>query len=346
MTAIGNDAARNIDVPEEDVNAFLDLLTPEDASKKKPSAEEEKVVGKQPPQEDDSARTVETEETEVSAEEPEAEETEEEAAEEKETKHTFADDGAYVKVKVGDEEHEVPVKELQRLYGQEKALTQKSMEVAEARKRADADIAKGVAATTALLERAQKNWEPYSKIDFVLAAKDLSAEDYTNLRQAAQAAWENVQFLQTGVNDFVTQAAQRQSASLREQAKETLKVLAGPVEQGGIEGWNEELYGTIAKFAVEAGLKQEIVNNLVDASAIRLLNEARLYRLGKSKVVTKRINKTPTKVIKTKTAPETNTSSDKTNVSKAAKKLRLTGSTDDAAELFMASWAARDADSE
>jgi hypothetical protein len=50
----------------------------------------------------------------------------------------FADDDVYVKVTEGDAVHEVPLKNLTRLYGQEAALTRKSQEVAELRKTAEA----------------------------------------------------------------------------------------------------------------------------------------------------------------------------------------------------------------
>jgi hypothetical protein len=68
----------------------------------------------------------------------------------------FADDGAYVKLKVDGEEKEVPVKDLTRLYGQEAALTRKSQEVAEQRKQAEAESQKHVSALQVLLTRAQE----------------------------------------------------------------------------------------------------------------------------------------------------------------------------------------------
>lgn len=336
----------NMDVNDETVSSFLKGLMPEGASddtkKKLPVSEETPAV--EPAAKDDNASTADEDPADAPAKEtPEAKDGDEEADATKTDKHDYASEGAYVKVKVGDEEHEVPVKDLQRLYGQEQALTKKSMEVAETRKTADAELAKNVAASTALLERAKARFEPFSKIDFLLAAKDLSAEDYTSLRAAATAAYEDVQFLQSNMHTFAQEAQTRQHESLITQAKESLKVLGGPVDQGGIEGWNEALYNDIRKFGISAGLKPEIVHNLVDAAAIRLLNDAMLYRKGASKVITQRVNKSPTKVIKTKTAPEANTPGDKTNVNKAAKKLRASGSTDDAAEMLMAGWASRDA---
>lgn len=344
------------DVDQDAFDAFLGHLTGEDAkepSKPVAQATEEKVETptKQDGKEDVTADETATEEKdEASAEKPdaEAEETEEQADDKEETK-AFADDGAYVKIKVGDEEHEVPVKDLSRLFGQEKALTQKGMEVAEQRKAVDAKMAENVAASAALLERAQKRFEPYAKIDFILAAKELSAEEYSNLRAAATAAYEDVQFLQGNLNGFMQQAQQRQHESLVTQAKQSLEILSGPTEKGGIEGFNETVYNDIRKFGEEAGLSKEILHNLVDPVAIRLLNSARLYELGKkaSKTVTTKVNKTPKKIVKTSRAPDQNAVAGKNDQAKAQaalKRLRTTGDTDDAAEAFLGRWAARDAD--
>jgi hypothetical protein len=341
MTAIGNDAA--IDEfssdPESGFDAFLKRLQPPDAEK--PSGEEGKTKEQAAPEEKDETETPAEEGDESSAEKPEAEADEGEVGDQEETK--YADEGAYVKIKVGDEEHEVPVKDLSRLYGQEKSLTQKSMEVAEQRKSVDAEMAKNVAASAALLERAKARLAPYEKIDFHLAAKELSAEEYTQLRDAAKSAWEDVQFLQNNLNGFMQEAQARQHNALIEQAKECLKTLSGPVEQGGIEGWNEQLYDEVRAFGEKCGLRPEILQNLVDPAAYRLLHSAMLYERGKSKVQTVRVNKTPKKIIKTSQSPSS-TAPDKAKADAAKAKLQKTGSTDDAAALFMARWADRDAE--
>lgn len=328
-----------LDAPGDgDVEAFFKRLQPDDAAK--PSSEETKSEAKA--EEETKETETEAEETsETSAEKPEAEETTEAEGDEEAVK--YAEDGAYVKIKVGDEEHEVPVKDLSRLYGQEKSLTQKSMEVAEQRKTVDAEMAKNVAATASLLERAKARFAPYEKIDFHLAAKELSAEEYTQLRQAAQAAHEEVQFLQNNLTGFMQEVQQKQHNALIEQAKSCLKTLSGPVEQGGIEGWNEKLYDDIRSFATEQGLPAEVINSLAEPAAFRLLHSAMLYERGKSKVQTVRVNKTPKKVIKTSQSPSTATP-DQAKADKAKARLRKTGDTDDAAELMLARWADRDAE--
>jgi hypothetical protein len=349
MTAIHVDAAEQIsDAPHTESTGeteFLKRLMPSDAET--PSDTED--AKKTPANAGEDKADTETKETdEAAAEEPAADaETEETEAEKAAAlaARKYADEGAYVKVKVGDEVHEVPVKDLERLFGQEKALTQKSMEASTQRTAADAELQKNVAATGALLDRAKARFEPFSKVDFLLAAKELSAEDYTNLRNAAASAYEDVQFLEQNLNSHMQAAQTKQNETLVTQAKEALKVLSGPAEKGGIEGWTEALYNDIRGFAVSQGLDKNIVNQLVDPVAIKMLYNAMLFTRGQSKVITTKVNKTPTKVVKTTTPPAAARVTDSSaNVKKALKNLQETGSTDSAADAFMARWKDNDAD--
>lgn len=324
---------------------LLKRFMPPDADKK-PSGEKEKQE-RTAPEKDDDATEKPDEDEDTSAEKPEGDEDEEGDEDDKEGDKKFADEeGTYVKIKVGEEEHEVPVSELKRLYGQEASLTKKSMEVAEQRKVVTSELEKAAAGSAALLDRARARFEPYSKIDFHLAAKELSAEEYTALRNEALAAYEDVQFLEKNVGDVLGQIRQKQETDLVSAARESLKVLSGPAEDGGIEGWNEKLYDEIRAFAVQEGAPADTVNKLVDHWAIRLLHKAMLYDRGakmmqkKSDVKITKVNKTPKKVVKTSVGSNqsdgTNRSAD--NRDKALKKLRATGSDDAAVEAILAGW--------
>lgn len=344
MSAIGDDAPfTDQEFADSGADAFMSMFLPPDAEKPSGSEDDKKKNPGTPGEED--AVTEREDDAEGSAEKPETDE--EAEGSEKETeqpeKKYVDNDDVFVKYKVGDEEHEVSVKSLTRLAGQEQALTKKSMEVAEQRKTIEVELARNVAATNNLLDRAKKRFEPYSKIDFLLAAKELPADEYTNLRQAAVAAYEDVQFLEKGLNDLMTGVQKQQHDELVTKAQAAIKVLSGPVDQGGIEGWNEKLYDDIRSFAVTQGLDRQIVDNLVDPAALRLLNDAMLFRRGQSKVVTTKVNKTPKKVVKTTSAPTAATGGkDKSKVDAAMKRLRSSGSEDDAAEAFLASWESDD----
>lgn len=261
----------------------------------------------------------------------------------------YAEDGTYIKFTVDGEQKEISVKDVARLAGQEAALTKKSMEVAEQRKVADADLQRQAASSTALLARARERFEPFSKLDFHLLATQLPPEDYTVLRQSAQAAYEDVAFLEQHQDGFVKAIAERTQTTLREKAVKSLAILSGPTDKGGIDGWTEKLYDEIRAHAVANGAPAEVINQLTDAWAIRLIHEAMLYRRGKvksdgkSKVVVKKINKTPKRIVKT--SNDAATKGSKTlDANRAMKRLANSGSTDDAAAALLAGWANQDSD--
>ena len=137
--------------------------------KRKPSSEVENEDDSDAPKEEaddteDSEETLETEE-----DEGETEEAEEKPSKDK--KYVDSDE-TYVKVKVGDEDKEVSVKDLKRLYGQEASLTRKSQEVADQRRVADEGVAKNVAALNVLHEKAKLKAEPYKNIDWLAVSKN------------------------------------------------------------------------------------------------------------------------------------------------------------------------------
>jgi hypothetical protein len=343
MTAIGNDAATENDTdndlgPLNENEAAEELLRrfmpDEGKDAEKPS--EKKTPDEEPKRDADPEPTDDADE--APAEKPEAE-GDDAAAEGDGAK------GAFVKIKVGDEEHEVPVEKLTRLYGQEAALTKKSMEVAEQRKAAEADLAKQTAATAALLERARSRYEPYSKLDFHLLATQLEASDYTALRQSAQAAWEDVQFLEHHVDGFMSAVKEKQNADLVTRAQECLKTLSGPADKGGIEGWSEKVYDEVRAYAITEGAPKDTINQLVEPWAIKMIHSAMLYARGRDKaqVVTKKVNKTPTKIVKTTSSPTSSERGSADASKKAFSKLQESGQTDDAAEALIARWA-RDKD--
>src|SRR5512139_1810678 len=283
------------------VDDFLKSFLPPDALKKKPSeGTPESNVEETKPEEQEP----ETPESDESPDKDESEESSEET-DEKAEKRTYADDeGTYVKVKVGDTEHEVPVKDLKRLFGQEASLTQKSQQVADERKQVEAELAKNTAATQALLERAKARFEPYSKVDFLLAAQQLSPEEYTALRNEATKAYEDVQFLDQHLGAYMQQINAQQQTSLRERATVSLKELSSDDPDKGIPGFNEKVYDELRSYATsKLGVPPDIMNNLVDAWGIRVLHKAMLYDRGKDGVVTTKVNKTPKKIVKTTTTP-------------------------------------------
>lgn len=276
----------------------------------------------------------ETEETDEDPEEDSEEETEdaddEEESEETTEKKVLGDD-ALVKVKVGDQELEVSVKDLKRLYGQEAALTQKSQQVAEKRKAIEAESTKISASLERLYKKAEERWKPYAEIDMLVASKQLDTETFTALRKEAQEAYEDFRFITQEVDSFVAQTNQQRQVQQQEAAKEAVKTL-----KEKIPSWSPQLYDQIRDYAISVGMEAEVVNNVTNPVAIEMMHKARLYDESK-KIATKKKVATPKKVIKS-TSPVTRADVKTEKVTKTSNRLRSTGSVDDATDLFLSRW--------
>lgn len=314
--------------------AFLARFMPSgdpDASKKKELSEEGDTTEKTP------TTPEETEETSDPESPEETEETEEEAKP-KERKFTSDDDDTYVKIKEGEAEHEVSVKELKRLWGQEASLTRKSQEVADQRKHYEAETTKVVASYTSLLERAKAAAEPYTKINFLVAAQKLQPDELQGLMTEAQARFDDVKFLEEGLNQHLTELQTKQKATIAEQAQACVKTLSDPESPHHIPEWGDKVYGELRTFAVDSGLSKDIFNQLVDPAAMKLLHMAQQYKKGLSKVLTTKVNKTPKKIIKSTKVLPTPAQGDKAKADKAMARLKRDGDTDAAAEAFLTRW--------
>ena len=241
------------------------------------------------------------------------------------------DDDDEVEITVDKEKRKVSVKELKRLYGQEAALTKKSQQVATQRKEVEAQGAKHAAVLDQLYQRAHAKWEPYSKVDMLLASKELDTESFAALRAEAQAAYEEFQFVSMEADRFMSVAQARQQEQVKQKAQEAVKVL-----KERIPNWSNELYDKLRTYAVDNGFDPQITAQITDPSAIEMLYKARLYDEGK-KIKLKPKAKVPTKVIKSSNSKASDMTPSKGKA--AMLKLRESGSVDDAADAFMARWA-------
>lgn len=315
--------------------AFLTTLMKESPEEENPAEEDVRPTKEDKTKEDAENDSDDSEDSGDKS--PEDEEEDEEENEEEDARNVIEDDSeTYVKVKVDGEDRTVSVKDLKRLYGQEASLTRKSQEVSAKRKEAEELGARYVAGLTGLLQKAQAKANPYKQIDFLSAAQQLKPEELNALRQEALQAFEEEKYLGEELNTFMGNLQSQRQAQLVEKGREAVKEL-----KRDIPGWNEKVYNDVRHFAISSGLDVDIVDNLVDASAIKLIHKAMLYDKGKSGVVTKKKGKMPKTVIKTSKSSGSTTKDligNKAAASKALKRLELTGSTDDAAEAFLAKW--------
>lgn len=342
MSVIREDAAtvENTGAMSEDEAAealltrFMKDSPPEDGE-----ADDDVKPVKKPKTKDEDAEDESDSDSEDEDESPTADEDEEEGEGEEETDdRDYVEDDAekYVKIKVDGEDRPVSLKDLKRLYGQEASLTRKSQEVAKKRKEAEETGAKYVAGITGLLNKATQRANPYKQIDFVAAAQTLKPEEFNALRQEAETALGEEKYLGEELNNFMTNLHSQRQAQLIEKGREAVKEL-----KRDIPGWNEKVYNDIRHFAISSGLDVDVVDNLVDAAALKMIHKAMLFDRGKSGAVTKKKGPTPKKVIKTSKsgASAKDLIGGKTSAAKALKKLEASGSQDDAAEAFMARWA-------
>ncbi len=247
-------------------------------------------------------------------------------------KGTEVGDDVVVKIKVGDDEKEVSVKDLKRLYGQEAALTKKSQQVADQRKEVEAANQRAAAQLDRIHQKVAARWEPYSKIDMMVASKQLDTEQFTALRAEAQAAWDDYRFITQEVDQFVKASNEQRQTAIKAQALAAVDTL-----KERIPGWNQQVYDDVRAYAEKAGMAKVVIDGIADPFALEMIHKAMQFDKAKS-IVTKKVNKTPVKVLKTNTAVTSkDTKVDKTQA--AAKRLKASGSTDDAADMFLARWA-------
>ncbi len=349
MSAIDNDAANDIELfstamaPSDGEAAFLKSFEDEPEKKKAPSVDEDAT--------DDEATHDDADDTDGSDESPDEDSEDDVSGDDTETtpaaeKKYVDDDGHFVKIKVGDQEQEVAVKDLKRLFGQEASLTQKSTEVANARKAADAETTKHVTALNVLLNRATEKANPYRNIDWMAVSKDpnISAEAASALRDEAKRALDDESFLGQNLNAFMGEVQQRQGAERVEHAKSCIKTLTTPPSadapnENYIKGWSDKTYEDIRAFAIKQGMPKDIVNGTTDPAAIKLMHMAMLFKRGASKVATtKAVNKTPQKIVKSSSSPSAQPSKGTVGKASALKNLKATGSQDAAVDAFLASF--------
>lgn len=244
------------------------------------------------------------------------------------------DDDAMFKVVVDGAEKMVSAKELKRLAGQEASLTRKSMELAARRKEAEEIGSYHAQGLAQLVKMAEDEYRPYANIDFLVAAKELSAEELKALREEAKSKYEKYQFLTSELQTFTQRANEQRTRMMHEQAQATIAELSDP--EKGIPGWGPKLYEEVGNYAISKGMQPEVFTSILDAPSLRMLYDAYRYDRAR-KVTTKKKAQAPQKVLKSSASPDTGRfGNDKSKASLA--KLRQSGSRDDAVSALLSKW--------
>lgn len=195
---------------------------------------------------------------------------------------TPAGDDAIVEVKVGDETHKVPVKDLKRLFGQEAALTRRSQEVAAERAAVVQDAERARAVVSKALERAEARAKPYAEMDFWKLSRELDPGTFEQLRKDAREALDEVKFLREEDAAAAETITRHQKASVAAAAQACVQALSDPKSPHHVADWSPKLYGELVDFARAQGFAA--AGNITDPAAIKLLRMAMLYERGRTLV--------------------------------------------------------------
>jgi hypothetical protein len=265
---------------------------------------------------------------------------EDEDGEEDDDEPLAASDDQVVDISVNGESKKVSVKDLKRLYGQEASLTKKSQDLANQRKQSEEQLAQTHMSYQKLMERAEARYKPYADIDMLVASREMDAETFSQLRQDAKQAEDDLKFLQEESGQLVSQAQQNHQQATKEAAADCVKVL-----QEQLPDWGNELYADIRDYAVRSGLPKDQVDQYTDPQVIMLINKARLYdqskQSAKSKKAKAKLTKSKsgkTKVLSSKKAPPSKKSIQKANQQKQMDMLSGAKDLDDIAEALMSRW--------
>lgn len=288
----------------------------------------------------------EDDQDDLELEDPDEDETEDEDVDndtdeddEEDDEPLAASDDQIVDIAVNGESKQVSVKDLKRLYGQEASLTKKSQDLATQRKQSEEQLAQTQMSYQKLLERAEARYKPYADIDMLVASREMDAETFSQLRQDAKQAEDDLKFLQEESGQLVSQAQQQHQQATREAAADCVKVL-----QEQLPDWGNELYSDIRDYAVKSGLPKDQVDQYTDPQVIMLINKARLYDQSKESANSKKAkaklkkSKSGKKVLSSKKSPPSKQSIQKAKQQKQMDGLSGAKDLDDIADALMSRW--------
>ena len=288
----------------------------------------------------------EDDQDDLELEDPDEDETEDEDVDddtdeddEEDDEPLAASDDQIVDIAVNGESKQVSVKDLKRLYGQEASLTKKSQDLATQRKQSEEQLAQTRMSYQKLLERAEARYKPYADIDMLVASREMDAETFSQLRQDAKQAEDDLKFLQEESGQLVSQAQQQHQQATREAAADCVKVL-----QEQLPDWGNELYSDIREYAVKSGLPKDQVDQYTDPQVIMLINKARLYDQSKESANSKKAkaklkkSKSGKKVLSSKKAPPSKKTIQKAKQQKQMDSLSSAKDLDDIADALMSRW--------
>jgi hypothetical protein len=251
------------------------------------------------------------EEVEDPTEDPEAEESEEEL--------TF---------EIGNGET-VTAEELKLGYLRQSDYTQKTQNLAESRKAAEAQIEETTATMSALLSAAGADLSRFQGVDWERAAVE-NPEQYKQAKASFEQTRSTYEFIKAQSDQYQEQQQQQAETAQKEAATESLTVLTT-----NIPNWSNDLYYSIGEYAQkDLGVSSEEFNQVADHRIITALYKAMQFDQAKTVAAKKKIKASPTKTLSGGKADATKATQSESS-RKASERLRRTGRVEDAAAVIL-----------
>lgn len=208
--------------------------------------------------------------------------TEEAPAAEDETTEEDPDD-AELEWKVGETPAKAKLRDLKEAYQVRELSRAEASRAADAHRQSTERAAMANTALSTMLERAKADAKVYEDIDFLVLATQVDTATLTAIRQDAQRALGNVDFLTKQLEGARQGEMQRAQVARQSAVQEAIKVLSDPDK--GIKGWGKDLYGDILTSAEKVyGAPRDVVMQIVEPWAVKMMHDAMLYHKSQGDV--------------------------------------------------------------
>lgn len=220
---------------------------------------------------------------------------------------------AQVIVKIDGEEVPVSFSDLIKGYSTEQSLSNKGRELGEARKQLEAEreeqlaeISKiGEASTAILMSEEQSYAKVYHDIESKIkqARADGDSFELSELKDKREEAQENYWTARKKREALTNQLETQQTALVEKQWQEQIEYFNSSITEY-VPDFNEQIAGDIREFALKEGLPEDLINNIVDPTVVKFVNDYRILKTGVSKGEAKR-KQAPSKKVPVKKAKST-----------------------------------------
>ena len=219
--------------------------------------------------------------------------------------------------------------ELKLGYLRQSDYTQKTQNLAESRKAAEAQIEETTATMSALLSAAGADLSRFQGVDWERAAVE-NPEQYKQAKASFEQTRSTYEFIKAQSDQYQEQQQQQADTAQKEAATESLTVL-----KTNIPGWNNDLYYSIGQYAQkDLGVSSEEFNQVADHRIITALYKAMQFDQAKTVAAKKKIKASPTKTLSGGKADATKATQSESS-RKANERLRKTGRVEDAAAVIL-----------